>query len=256
MEVKMKSFYEYLSGVKREYKYKIKLAVPVDENMIDRLERVLKRYDVIEISKPKKSILSRNEIDFPGLGPVESYTINIVTERPLSPQSLTNDIKGGLNISERMIRVRGENEPVAIEDRFAEEYEGVEAAMGNQEAATLLGNDEVEDPTISAYGDDYNQKLLNYLAQVQANRATEVEEKTGHKGMFGWLDSQTAIEDAAFNAKHEGVRPVSGSTLKAKNTSTPAPTAYTGNFDSSIKHASKTVRSASGKLKKIEGKAE
>lgn len=251
----MKSFYEYLSGVKREYNYKIKLATPVNDELVDKLERVLKRYDVLEISTPKKSILCRNEIDFPGLGPVETWTINITTERPLSPQSLTNDLKGGLNVSERLVRVRGENEPVAIEDRFAEEYEGVEAAMGDQEPATLIGNDDVVDETVPAYGDDYNQRLMNYLAQVQANRAAEAEEKTPHKSMFGWLNDQTAIEDAAFNAQHDGVRPVSGSTLKAKPTETPAPTAYTGNFDSTITHASKTVKTKSGNLKKIEGKA-
>lgn len=249
-----KSFYEYLSGVKKEYKYKIKLAVPVDEALIDRLERVLKRYDVLEISKPKKSILSRNEIDFPGMGPVESYTINIVTERPLSPQSLTNDIKIGLNVSERFIRVRGENEPVAIEGRFAEEMEGVDLASEGMTPATLIGNDEVEDPAIPAYGDDYNQTLLNYLAQVQANRASDVEEKTGHKGMFGWLDSQVAIEDAEFNEGHDGVRPVSGSTLSKKAAKEPAPTAYTGNFDSTITNASKTFKSGNGDLKKVKGK--
>ncbi|MNK33327.1 hypothetical protein D3C87_518070 [compost metagenome] len=251
----MKNFYEYLSSVKREYRYKIKLAVAVDDAVLDKIEKVLKRYDVLEISKPKKSILQRNEIDFPDAGPVETWTINIVTERPLVAQSLTNDLKKGLNVAEVFIRVRGENEPVAVEGRFVDEIHGVLDEAGDSEPATLLGNDEVVEPQIVAYGDDYNQSLLNYLAQVQANRAEEQTQAMGHKSMFGWLDSKTATEDAAFNAEHAGIRPVSGSTLKAKEAKAPLNTAPTGNFDMRDKHASKTYKSGNG-LKKIEGKGE
>jgi len=249
----MKNFYEYLSGVKREYNYKLKLAVKVDDTVMDKVEKVLKRYDAIEISKAKKSILQRDEIDFPGIGPVESYTIRITTERPLVAQSLTNDLKHELNISERFVRVRGENEPVAVEDRFVEEMLGVVEAAGDDEVATLLGHDEVAEEQGESFGDKYNQTLLNYLAQIQANRAKEMDEATPHKSMFGLLHDLTATEDAAFNAKHDGVRPVSGSTLSAKEAKAPLDTAPTGNFDSRIQHASRTVVK-NGKATKIKGK--
>ncbi len=251
----MKNFYEYLSSVKREYKYKLKLAIKVDDEIVDKVERVLKRYDVLEISKPKKSILQRNEIDFPDAGPVETWTISITTERPLVAQQLTNDLKKALNVSEVFIRVRGENEPVQVEDRFAQEFAKVDETVGDSEVATLLGNDEVAEEQVLSYGDDYNQSLLNYLAQIQANRAEEQTAAMGHKSLFGWLDNQTAIEDASFNADHKGVRPVSGSTLSAKEAKAPADVAPTGNFDSRIKHASKTIKTGNG-LKKIEGKGE
>lgn len=246
----MKSFYEYLSGVKREYKYKLKLAVPVDDYLLDKIERVLQRYDVIDVSKPKKAILQRNEIDFPGVGPVEAYTITIVTERPLVAQVLTNDLQKNLNISERFIRVRGANEPVQVEDRFAEEFAVIEDAAEGMTPAALLGTEEIDDSEEPAYGDNYNQKLLDYLAQIQSNRVADVEKATGHKSMFGWLE--TAQEDAAFNADHDGVRPVSGSTLKPKEADAPADTAPTGNFDSRIKHAAKTYKSDS-KVKTFKG---
>lgn len=249
----MKNFYEYLSSVKREYHYKLKLAVAVDDNVRDRIEKVLKRYDVIEISKPKKSILQRNEIDFPGLGPVEAWTINITTERPLVAQSLTNDLKFELNISERYLRVRGENEPVQVEDRFTEELMAVEEAVGDDQVATLVGTEEVAEEQGDSYGDNYNQTLLNYLAQIQANRAKEMDEATPHKSAFGFLNDLKATEDAAFNKDHDGIRPVSGSTLSAKEAKTPLDTAPTGNFDSRISHASKTVVK-NGKATKVKGK--
>ena len=251
----MKSFYEYLSSVKREYNYKLKLAVLVDDAVMDRIEKVLKRYDAIDISKPKKSILQHNRIDFPNLGPVETWTIKITTDRPLVAQSLTNDLKAELNISETFIRVRGENEPVAVEDRFAEEMATVEEMTADSEVATLLGNDEVIEDLDPSYGDDYNQSLLNYLAQIQANRADEMDKASGHKSMFGWLNDQTAVEDGSFNANQKGVRPVSGSTLKPKEAKAPLDVAPTGNFDMRDKHASKTTKGAKG-LKKIEGKGE
>lgn len=249
----MKNFYEYLSSVKREYKYKLKLAVNVDDSVLDRVEKVLKRYDLIEITAPKKSILQRNEVDFPGVGPVESWTMTITTDRPFVVQALTNELSKELNISERLIRVRGENEPVQVEDRFVEEMIQVEEEAGDKVPATLLGNDEVEEQREPAYGDNYNQSLLNYLAQIQANRAEEMEKASGHKTMFGWLDSQTAVEDAEFNKDAGGVRPVSGSTLGKKEAKAPADVAPSGNFDSRIKHASKTYKSGNG-LTKIEGK--
>jgi hypothetical protein len=249
----MKNFYEYLASVKKEYNYVLKFAFPIDDVNVDKIESVLKRYDAIEITSPKKSILHHNKMDFPDLGPIETYMMKIVTERPLSTPSLINDLKSALNVSERMIRVRGENEPVQVEVRFAAENQEIEET-NDQPAVSKLGNEEVIEDQPKSYGDEYNQGLLNYLAQLQANRAEEMDNATPHKSMFGWLNDQTANEDAAFNKDKDGVRPVSGSTLKAKEATKPLETAPTGNFDSRITNASKTIKDGNGNLKKIKGK--
>lgn len=249
----MKNFYEYLASVKKEYNYVLKFAFPIDEANLDKIETVLKRYDAIEITAPKKSILHHNKLDFPDLGPIETYMMKIVTERPLSTPSLINDLKSTLNVSERMIRVRGENEPVQVEVRFAVENQEIEEA-NDQLAVSKLGHEEVVEDQPKSYGDDYNQSLLNYLAQLQSNRAEEMDKATPHKSMFGWLNDQAATEDAAFNEGKDGVRPVSGSTVKSKEATKPLETAPTGNFDSRITNASKTVKDTSGNLKKIKGK--
>jgi len=256
----MKSFYQYLSELKKEYKYKLKLAVPVTDEMMDSLENILKRYDAIDVSRPKKSILQHNEIDFPGIGPVESYTINIVTERPLITQSLVSALQSGLNVSERFIRIRGENEPVTVEQRFQDEVARINDKAEDEglEETSLLGTEELPVSDLpQAYGNDYNQSLLNYLAQLQANRAEEEDAKTPHKTMFGWLNDQKARADDAFISDHSGVKPVSGSLLKAKeNPEAPVPVANTGNFDSSIAYASKTFKDKGGKTKKLSDKGE
>jgi hypothetical protein len=140
-----------------------------------------------------------------------------------------------------------------VDERGTEELLDVLDAAGDQKPEALLNFVEVPDPSILAYGDEYNQKLLNYLAQVQANRAEEMD-KEGPKSIFGWLHDNVAQEDGAFNADADGIRPVSGSTLKSKKAEPVAPTAPTGNFDSRIAHASKTYRKGDT-LKKIEGNA-
>jgi len=73
--------------------------------------------------------------------------------------------------------------------------------------------------------------------------------------MFGFLHDLTAQEDAAFNADHDGVRPVSGSTLGAGEAKKPADTAPHGNFDSRNSFASTYYKKSNGAIKKIQSKS-
>jgi hypothetical protein len=248
----MKSFYEYLSAVKKEYNYRLKFAHLLDDEALDKIEKILSHYDVIEISKPKKSILCRDHIDFPDMGPIESYTISIVSERPISPPSLINDLKTCLNVTDRAIKVRNANDDLAVADRFAEEMANVDEVSGDNLVATNIGTLEIPEENEVAYGDDYNQKLLSYLAQIQSTKAEEFEKATGHKSMFDWLDVDTATDDAQYNNDIKTLKPISGKNFKSKELEFPANVAPTGNYDSRIKHASKTIVK-SGKLVKIEG---
>ena len=250
----MKSFYEYLSDVKKEYKYKLKFAVQVDDAFMDSLERILMKYDVIEITNPKKSILQRNKIDFPNLGPIETWSIEIVSDRPIHVPSLITDISSELNVSENFMRIRSAHDPVAIDDRFSEELDEINKIAGDDKEATLLGNDEPEEDQKLLYGDEYNKKLLTYLAKNSANKQKAIE-ASGVPSAFSRLASLNVKSDD-FNKDYDTPKPVSAYDITdTKNNETPAPTTPTGNIDSNTLTASKNfINDRDGKVRKIKRK--
>ena len=49
----MKDFKQYLTEAKQEYKFRVKMAMPLEDKTVDMIERVLGKYDVVDITKPK-----------------------------------------------------------------------------------------------------------------------------------------------------------------------------------------------------------
>lgn len=248
----MKNFYEYLSGVKKEYKYKIKIAVPVTEEMMDKLENVLLRYDVLEISKPRRAILQHNKLDFPDMGPVETTSFDIVTERPLVDVYLRNDLSKYLNVSERLIRVRSNVDPVQTEERLMDEMDIIDLATNDRPEVSLLNVPELPEDVEVAYGNEYNQKLMDYLAKIRAGKVMDAEKHNKVPSMFGWLKDGPKTDPNAFNVNQEGLDVVSGekvSKRKAESNKKPATTSNFGNYDNEITHASKTIETSRGPKK-------
>ena len=59
----MKDFKQYLVEATQEYKFKVKLAMPLEDSTTDMIERVLGKYDVVDITKPK-TIIQEHPMDF------------------------------------------------------------------------------------------------------------------------------------------------------------------------------------------------
>lgn len=203
----MKSFYEYVAESQKSHKYRLKTLLVVDDHFMDRLETALAKYDLVDVSRPKKTILQNYPLDFVGITSAEIYIIEFTTRIPTTSQALLQELTSLFHCPEKYIVVRGQNEPVERNStRIAKQMED-----GPTESTSMLNDSdfsEVEDASPEAeYGDAYNKKLLAYLAKVAAERDSKPELPEENKAsVFNWLKAQNIGDD--FNKDHDTVKPV------------------------------------------------
>ena len=148
----MKNLFEYVQEAKKEYKWRVKFAVPVSSDMTDKMEGLLTRFDVKSVSQPKKTIIQGRPLDFADAGPSEIYIVDLVCEMPTTREAVRELLASGLKIHMSQIVVRDPSEPLETDREEKEKDEN---------AKTLLGSDyEKTEPGSKYYGDDYNRKLV------------------------------------------------------------------------------------------------
>ena len=174
----VKSFKDYVQEREREYNLRIKTVVPLDDQELEYMERVLDKYVLRDITKPVKTILQKHPLDFRDLTNVEVWIVDIVTALPVSAYVLQQELKLALNIPEKYIVVRNANDPKEIEtQRMAARDEIDMEAMeqGLSPAPRLSTNSAYDDDELGTledpvYGNDYNSRFLEVLAQVSSDR--------------------------------------------------------------------------------------
>lgn len=183
---------EYLAASERRYSYRIKTVVPMDDEIVDRIERYLAKYLPVSIGKVVKTMFQRNPLDFPGIDHAEVFYLDITTALPASSYVLQQDIRLALGIPEKYIIVRAENEPTEIETQRINAITDIdqEATEKGLEPSALLNNPdypEAEDvDSNQLYGDKYNAGLRDYLAKIAAEReAIVIKTKNAP---FAWLE--------------------------------------------------------------------
>ena len=84
----MKNFLEHLTESQKTYDFRIKIADIDPTESMDRLEAALDTYGLSTISKPKRLPIKDTDIDFPGMGPIQIYLIDVVLTYPVNDQQL------------------------------------------------------------------------------------------------------------------------------------------------------------------------
>ena len=148
----MKNLFEYIQESDKEYKWRIKFAIPVDSDMLDRVEKLLAKFDVKKVSPIKKTILQGRPLDFVDIGPSEIYMTDVVCGLPCTREAVRETLAHGLEINISKLVVRGEHEPLETDREVGEP---------DDKKKPLLGSDyeKTPDPKL-VYGDEYNQKLV------------------------------------------------------------------------------------------------
>jgi hypothetical protein len=214
----MRDFKHYLAESTRSFAFVIKFAEPPTAEQMQIIESWLKRYDLKEISKPV--LIEDDHKDFIDVPNKQVHQVNAVIGTPVSPYVLLQDLKIAANISEKFMVVRNANDPIeryAQFDMISQLVDKSESEDGMQHGSRL-GTDrhysDAEQPLAAdLYGNEYNNKLLTYLAGVAQNRPNM--QKDPDKPLFSWLQ----LEDIApgephqdtsdFNAHIKAVKPVS-----------------------------------------------
>ena len=148
----MKSFAQILTESEKTFEFKIKVAgVELTDEAMDRLEHALKTYDLDSISKPKR-LPMQNSLDFPSMGPVEVYVMDVVLKYPVNDAQLRQTVHDQAFIPLASIIVVPKNHPEEL--RRDEEAEAAEKNEGKTPESILLKD--VEDTGVK--GEDFHSE--------------------------------------------------------------------------------------------------
>jgi hypothetical protein len=157
----MPTLLEYINQLQQEHRYRIKMAFQPTDRQLEVLERHMKKYDALEVSRPEKLMLQAQPMDFPQLGGHEIVIVDVVTRLPISPPSLEAELRGLLFVREGVLKVFGRDEPIEQQ---------IEAEKAEGEYVPLLGSDGAASTEQDLVGDKYNQALLKDLDKTNKER--------------------------------------------------------------------------------------
>lgn len=204
----MKSFKQYLAENTKDHVYVIKFAHKPSDEQVEIIENWLKRYDVRSIERP--ALVEYAHKDFIDIEDRDVHRMKIVLGMPVSQYMLLQDLRGVAKIAEKMMVVRSVNEPIqqyARHDSWTRK-EDAAAKEAGMVPGPLLSTDQnyspIEQPPVAdLFGNEYNKKLLAYLAGVEKDRPNMAVEDTNGP-LFGWL---TAEPSEDFNKGFDTPKP-------------------------------------------------
>lgn len=162
----MKSLKQYLTEAEKEYKYKIKFLDECTEEMQEKLEHVLSKYDLNNISAPKKSMFHKNPAGFTEAEAGEVHTIEATTKMPL-PLLVRDSIAQHCGCDPRCVTVSGDSDPFM--DQEPVEYEKGESKLEDVE---LKDSPKVDHSDY--YGEDFKSKVVDEMMKEVRDREQHV----------------------------------------------------------------------------------
>lgn len=210
----MKSLYQYLSENKKVYKFRIKTVTPLDDDIKEQIYDYLSKYDIKSMSDIRKSIIQREPLEFKDILYAEVYSIDVILNMPVSSYILIQELRSLLNIPEKYIVVRGENEPIELESQNLSAKQDIKEIKQKQDLSSLglmsTGSEYPEAREFEvAYGDKYNNLLLTYLSNISSEREYKIANPDGSivkQKMFSWLKDPETADD--FNKEIDTVKPI------------------------------------------------
>jgi hypothetical protein len=196
---------QYIAESERTYTYRLKTIVPLDDYAMDRIERVCMKYQPLDISKPRKTLMQKNPLDFTNIDAAEVWIVDLEFAQPASSYALGQEVRHALGVPENNVIVRGSNDPTEVESERLVASEEI-AAEAKEQGLTPSGL--LTDPTYSEvtpgadlYGKVHNEKFLDYLRTVQKEREAKSRVDAPNP-LFRWMDMPEATpdDDGAYNA--------------------------------------------------------
>jgi hypothetical protein len=182
------NFKNYLSATEKVFGFRIKTLFPLEEAMMDLLEKALQKYRPTSITDPVKTMYQTNPLGFTGVKCGEVYMVDVEVTVPVTPDLLQYDLRSilGLGKLDERLKVFSEHDPVEIENNKIHEEEEKEDAP-KEALLTTPYSTETEAKFEDYFGTDYNKKFLEYLKEVEAARKEKA--KAGPKDSMNSLVS-------------------------------------------------------------------
>lgn len=250
-----KSFKSYLEESQKSYVYRIRTTANLDDAAMESIERTLHPYNLQDITSPEP-VDDTVTLEFQDIHNAKIVCIEVSLGCPASSYVLTQELRNTLNIPEKHIIVRGLNEPTEVESSKRHLLSQLDKSLKdkpNQTPGSLLSTDryylDAEQPVQKdVYGDKYNKKFLDFLADVSAKRkASEFEAQSqliSNKDLRS-VKGEPSQDIADFNDGFDTPKPVLPSKGKDK---APAQISSKGNFTDENKSYFKLTRNKNNKL--------
>jgi len=156
----MKSLTHYLTESERTYNFRLKIANMIEDEVMDKLETALEKYDMKSLSKPKKTPIQEHPMDFQTLSNAEVYIMDAELQYPATAYQLYEYISQTVGIPANQLVVINKDHPEEIAREEALKEEG-------DEYVTKLDDAEYTDATkhdvAKVFGDEYNANMLKEL---------------------------------------------------------------------------------------------
>lgn len=165
----MKRFAEYLTERVRTYNFRLKFACDVNDSTMTKLETALEKFGLESISKPTKTAIQQNPMDFQNISNAEIFIIDVTVKYPTTPQVLTALIHQTLGFPESHIMVRSEQATTNIET------DQTEIPQERLEKTPLLQTPYEDTKEPPQYGDRFNR---DFLQQLKSTFNVKFAEKT------------------------------------------------------------------------------
>lgn len=166
------NFKQYVANAEKVYKFRIKTLFPLEEEVMDLLEKALLKYRPKSITDPIKTMYQTNPLGFTGVKCAEVFMTDVELTVPVTSELLQFDLRTilGLGKFDEALKVFSEFDPIESEEEKTDEKKPALLTQENYE--------EVEEAKFEDYyGGDYNSKFLAYIKEVEAER--KVKAKAG-----------------------------------------------------------------------------
>lgn len=170
------NFKQYLLNAEKVFTFRIKTLFPLEDQVMDLLEKALQKYRPKSITDPVKTILQTNPLGFTGVSQAEVFMTDVELTVPTTSALLEFDLRTmlGLGKANESLRVFSDLDPAEKAVADAEEAE-----KDQKETGPLLHNEnyeEVEQAKFDDYfGGDYNARFLAVLKKAEEERKAKTK---------------------------------------------------------------------------------
>lgn len=188
----VKTLQDYLFHNKKDYKFIVKLAFEPDQERLDRLERMLDKYNLVEMTKPSKTIFQSNPIDFPSLSYGEIFIFEITVSYPTLSYYIWEDIRNLFKVDGPYVIVRSINNPVekSIEEFVKNAQEDYIPKLSTDPAYPEAKNADLS----LKYGDEYNKEMVEVLTSKDAKEVMNYYREYALRDKNYYPDAKTDVK--------------------------------------------------------------
>ena len=243
---------QYITESEKHYCLRIKSVVEIDDAAMDRIETVLAKFQPLEFSRPKKTILQKHPLDFENVEVGEVWIVDAVFGLPASPSVVREDVRKVLDAPETYVVVRDQHEALEVETLRLNAVSEIEAEALEKglKPAALLSSDpdylefDVMDEPLA--GNDYNTSFLHYLGTIEDERKDA--RKKADDSLFAWMEPTRKLHKETEASEDYNADIEDAPTARPKSSPTKLPrTSMLGNLETIPKMVKKVYVDKTGK---------